>query len=760
MIEIFRKGFRFDISPTQIVTFKKAQNLNGIQGSYSYSNTVPMEKTANNKKLLDLFDLPTNKVSSLMNGYEVDIILNGSIQLRNQTLKIQKEGRDKIDTYILYSDNALVVKLKEQFLVNLAAPFTYKKTVTDFFTKQGGLTSRSAFTETQEKSGFYVIEEMPILIQVQELIRKVFTDNHYRVYGDFFTADNAVSEYYITSNMGVYQIYGESGDGFAPTFTTDLDLYTFLIDTLKYFNSYVMVDDTYKTVTINSWTNLGNYKNDFVNYSRFFIDYQDYTFQSQLAKRNDLIYADSGTTFNSFFSNTLSSQDKVTYLASAFGAGTLNIFNDSELDPATNMIALRADGSTGESSAIRIMKVAIYPIVATVYVGGVPQLVPGQRAVPVSMREVYTSFHKDYTDFILTPVIQNLVFRYDDILAATFSMTKVFFIEQQSSYWIPLEINFSTKKDSIIIKAMLIKKRKVPSPILNNFNSIFLDFKEKGIFPLSYLLGMYPMPPNQYPIEEVIFKSYDAAKNRLYVNDIFVPANSLPQAYSQSDLVSIKIEANAPGDITPDKNSSSIYIQVVDTNGGVSNEAYINVVHTGIAKLESNFAQLAEFTYSRSGFDDGALFVSLGDYYVGDRPNLNSTLEATLSSNGIEPDDTFNLIVASENYVNVKIEVPSFNLHMKTDNNSGGNARAICRLMTTGDGLPARVMSEASVSNNDGDDFILGGTYTIPNFNISNKVRVYLDFDFENTRTGNIGSMDVELTVNNFAVNISTTKTI
>src|SRR6187455_1630200 len=116
MIEIFRKGFRLDIPAEQVVTFKKSQNLNGVQGRYAYSNTVSVEKTANNIKLLELFDQPSSMASTLQNGYEVDVVLNGNIQMRNQTLTVQKNSKDKVDLYLLYADNALVVKLKEQFV--------------------------------------------------------------------------------------------------------------------------------------------------------------------------------------------------------------------------------------------------------------------------------------------------------------------------------------------------------------------------------------------------------------------------------------------------------------------------------------------------------------------------------------------------------------------------------------------------------------------------------------------------------------------
>ena len=130
MIEIYRKGFRLDIPPGQVVTFKKSQNLNGIQARYAYSNTVQAELTANNRKLLELFELPTSKVNTLQNGFTVDVVLNGSIQLKNQTLTIAKENKKTVDLYLLYTDNALVVKLKGQYMNLITSGFEYKKTVT------------------------------------------------------------------------------------------------------------------------------------------------------------------------------------------------------------------------------------------------------------------------------------------------------------------------------------------------------------------------------------------------------------------------------------------------------------------------------------------------------------------------------------------------------------------------------------------------------------------------------------------------------
>jgi len=755
MIEIFRKGFRFDIKPDQVVTFKKSQNLNGIQDRYAYSNTVSMEKTANNKKLLELFDLPTNKVGSLMNGYEVDVVLNGSFNLRNQTLKIQKENKETVETYLLYTDNALVVKLKETYINSVASGHKYKKTISDFLDK-------NVFVETQQKSGLFVIEEIPLLINVQDLLRKAFTDNNYTVFGDFFEEGSLFADYYVAPNKGIYEIYGGSGDGFAPSFDPALDAYTFLNGILAYFNCYADVDDTYKTVVVNRWTNLEAYKANYIDYSRFYVDYQDYLFQSRLAKRNELKYSDSGTAYDSFFANNLSSEEKATYLSSVFGTGTLNIFDDSKLEVGGN-IPVRPNGAVGEISAVRMFKKSSLPITANVYVGGIATPVTNYQAVPVSMQTIYTDFHKDYTDFILTPLVTNLKFRYDAIMAADFSLTKVFFVEQLSSYWIPLEINFSTKKDLITVKAMLIKKRKVESPVLYNLNSVLLNFKEKALFPLTSLLSLYPIPPNKYPWDIIIFKSYNQDLNRLYVNDVLITAASLPQAFNIADLSTVKFEANKQSDTVADKNSDSFYIQAIDTNGGVSNEAYINVVHTGVASLESNFKQSEEYVYARNNFDGGDFLVSPNTYMLGLKPNLNTTIQQTetkvIGSSDIA-NDTFNLVEVTDNYTNVRIDTAAFPLYLRTKNGGIGKARATATIKVS-DGVDTFNLHQVSSADNASEIFNIPAlSYTFTNVPIGRKIRVFIHFAFDNRRGSNSGSMDVWTTINNFEVKITTTKTL
>lgn len=760
MIEIFRKGFRLDVNPNQIITFKKSQNLNGIQDRYAYSNTIPLDKTANNKKLLELFDLPTSKVSSLMNGYTVDIVLNGAIQLRNQTLKIQKETLEKIDTYILYSDNALVVKLKEQFLNNIMAGAVYEKTIAAFLARAGGTVSKTALVETQEKSGLFVIEEMPLLLQLQDVLKKIFEQNNYTVYGDFFVANNDISEYYIAPNQGVYQIYA-GGTGFPPVFDAGLNAFEFLSQTLAFFNCFAEVDDTYKTVVINKWTSLDAYKTNYIDYSKYYVNYSDYTFQGKLAKRNELTYSDSGTLFNSFFQNNLSSQDKATYLSSAFGAGSLLTFSDAEIQDDLT-IPVRLNGEVGESSAVRIFKISSAAINTKVYSGGIASNLSAKRALSVSMQTIYTQFHKEYAAFILSPLVTNLVFKYDAILAADFSITKVFFVEQLASYWIPLEINFSTKKDIISIKAMLVKKRKVPSPTLNNFNSVFLDFKEKAVFPLSYLLTMYLMPPNEYPWDVLIVKSYDQDFNTLFVNDIEVPANTLPQAFALNTIDTIKILANKATDTLPDTHTKSMYVQAIDTNGGVSNEAYINIKHTGVANLESNFNQPLDYHYNALSFyGSKTIYANFGTYYVGLRPNINDTISsAEAITNTTGPNDTFNLVVTSAPYPTMKVTINPFTVFMKTNRlqRPGFNIVGLLRIYVDFGAGPIQLYSVSTLNDQEATVQVPTLTATATNVPTGRKLRVYgvLYMGNESTLTRTIA----EVRVSDFSVDIKTTITL
>lgn len=771
MIEIYRKGFRLDIPKDQVFTFKKSQNLNGVQERYAYSNNVSVEKTANIIKLLDLPELPTGKVNTLQNGYVVDVVLNGSIYLRSQKLKISKESRTKVDLYLLYSDASLVTSLKETYINNTTKELRYTKGIADFtFKSLFNLTDppfqATAFVKTQSDVGYYVIEEMPQLINIQKLIRKIFEDADYSVYGDFFQDDNGINQFYVAPNAGIYQVYDNISEGFSPSFDVSLTAWQLLNQTLAYFNCYATFNDTDRNVIINQWSNLRNYKSNFKDYSKYYVDYQDYSFQSKLAKRNELTYSDSETTFNSFFTNNLSSEDKAVYLGSKFGSGSTKLFSDSEINDDETALELRQNGELGETSALRIYKLSEEYYNAVVYSNGLPNNLQARKAVSVSMRAIYNDYHKSFTAFILSPLIQNVIFKYDDILVNEFSLTDVFFIEQLASYWIPLEINFSTKKDEIKIRAMLIKERKAKSPILNNFNSVLLNFRQRVVFPKSYLLSMYPMPPNEYEWDEVIFKNYDPLKNRLFVNNILVPAESLPQAFNLSTLSenAIEIEANLPGETTADTFSDSLYIQAVDTEGGISNEAYINLVHTGIAELESNFIQNDVYIFSKTlatgqSYKETANVLS---YISGSKPNINNTVISVVPviDQGSVSTSAMNLISTIENYSNLKVKVNQFSIKVKTQNQGSGRARLVVRMYLI---IGAQVIGIKDWTAADNSDTIYSDSGLNYDYNIAvpigTKIRVVFFTSFKN-EGGLFGGAAAIVEVSGLKVDISTIKTI
>ena len=215
-----------------------------------------------------------------------------------------------------------------------------------------------------------------------------------------------------------------------------------------------------------------------------------------------------------------------------------------------------------------------------------------------------------------------------------------------------------------------------------------------------------------------------------------------------------------------DTNSDRFYIQAVDTNGGVSNTAFINVVHTGVASLESNFAQVDEYSYHRSDFDLGYLAVSPNVYYTGLKPNLNDTQVQTenividLNGEYPAPDDTFNLVVSADAYTKVKVNIPSFPIYLRTKNAGNGKARARVTIMLDYEGSPISLRQISSVNDSEQTFTIPEISYTIASLPSGSKLRVYLLFAFDNVRGSNSGSMDVWTTVNDFMVNISTTKTL
>ena len=309
---------------------------------------------------------------------------------------------------------------------------------------------------------------------------------------------------------------------------------------------------------------------------------------------------------------------------------------------------------------------------------------------------------------------------------------------------------------------MLIKQRKVASPILNNFNSVLLDFKQKVIFTKDFLLSMYAMPPNEFEWDEVIFKRYDDTLNSLFVNGELIPSSTMPRVFSISELTenSIVFEANKQTDSTPDKNTDSLYIQAVDSNGGLSNEAYINIKQTGVASYESNFEQIEDYNYTRTNFDGGSIYFNVLEYVVGNKPNINNTIDnRTVNKPPVTGFGTqLKLIQAIENYTHLKINIKPINIKLKTTNGRRGKARATLKLQLY-DGVKVITLQEWSSANNQEQIFIsYEYNFTYTNFPQGRFIYIYFYGSFDNRRGSNSGNMDVYIDIKNMKASISTIK--
>ena len=237
----------------------------------------------------------------------------------------------------------------------------------------------------------------------------------------------------------------------------------------------------------------------------------------------------------------------------------------------------------------------------------------------------------------------------------------------------------------------------------------------------------------------------------------------MPRAFNIADISTINFEANKATDTGADKNSDSFYIQAIDTNGGVSNEAYINVVHTGVASLESNFEQVGEYAYSRENFVSRSIVVSPNTYVLGLKPNLNTTIHQTetkVIDDSPIANDTFNLVEVTDNYTNVRIDTAAFPLYLRTNNRGNGKARATATIKVS-DGVNTYNLYQVSSADNSENTFNIPAlAYNFPNVPIGRKIRVFIHFAFDNRREFSLGGIDVWTTINNFEVKITTTKTI
>lgn len=596
MIKIIINNEELDIDAGVVVTFKKSQQLNGIQNQYSFSNNFNLKNTSKNRRLLGINYLPNSKAKSMTVGYDCDIILNGCIFLKKQKLKVQKEAKDNIPVYLIFSDSFFVAKTKETLLSEIDLKSDYDKSLTSFFNLNsniGGLL-RTAPLSAQDTSNLVVLEEVPALINLVQLTQVIFLQIGYNYVGDLFV-DTEAKKYYTNSNVGAYGVGGKS------LFDPAMTCYDFIVSFLKTFNGYLDVSDSSKTIGVYLWKNIETIKENFVDYSDKFVSFSDYSFEGGLAKKNTLEYSGSPAFYNSFFENNKSIAEKTSYLKSNFGAGNMRLFEDQQ-PKEDKTIDLRITGETTEAKELNIYKFEATQSSITYYKDGAPFTTAMFKAFSPNIYEIYRNFHLAYTKNIALPTIANLVFRYDAVFLANLSMQKVFFLKQLSTYWLPLELNFSTEKKEIKIKALMVEKTRIDSPIIYDFN---LSVGFYGIYSIDDVRLIYAAS-NVSPIATFVINYFDLTKNNIFVtgsDNVRTQILSFPSTIDVRTKFILEVENIEAENVLA---NSNLLFQCISEEGGLSREGKINIAHNGRAKFLSEFRSPldVEYTYGRENVDD------------------------------------------------------------------------------------------------------------------------------------------------------------
>lgn len=588
MIKLILNNEALDIDLATVVTFKKAQQLNGIQDLYSFSNNFNLKDSAKNRRLLGINYLPNSKAKSMTAGYEVDVILNGCIFLKRQKLKVQKESKGSIPVYLIFTDSLLVAKAKSILMNQIPLDITYTKDLIDFVIYNNDLNPlyRSAPISAQDQSGLIVVEEIPVLLNLKSLVLEIFTFMGYAFTGDILTDIN-IGKYYTNSNVGVY---GPDG---TPVFADTLTVYDFIVSFLETFNGYIEVSDSSKSLGLYLWKNIETIKSRFVDYSDKFTAFSEYVFEGGLAKVNTLTYSDSPDFYNGFFNNNKSIVEKTEYLNSDFGAGNLRLFADQTINEG-GTIPLRVIGETTEPQTLNIYKFEEALTSMPIYSGGNLSYQVLNKAFSPNIFEIWQLFHKPYTDNIALPTIAQLNFRYDAIFLANFRMAEVFFIKQLATYWLPMELNFTTKKEDVRIKCLMIEKTPVDVPVVFD-QSLSVDFYG-DVFILD-VFALYSAA-NVSPAASMIITAADLTKNDIFVNGVQVLA--FPTSIDVSDSFEFKVSNIETENVL---SNSDILFQFVSEEGGVSRVGKINVAHNGRANFVSEFRSELDTVYTY-GLDD------------------------------------------------------------------------------------------------------------------------------------------------------------
>ena len=594
MIQIFINNEELDLDSKTLVTFKKSQQLNGIQNQYSYSNNINLDDSSKNRRLLGINYLPNSKAKSMTQGYSCDIVLNGCIFLKKQTLKVQKESKGKIPVYLIFTDNFFIAKSKETALNLISLNSNYEKSLVNFIATNGasGLL-RTAPISAQDQSSLVVVEEVNPLLHIKTMMQLVVSGLGYNFEGDFFI-DTEIEKYYTNANVGIYATDGQ------PYFDPNLTVYDFIVYVLKTFNGFIDVSDSTKSAGIYLWKNIETIKKNFVDFSTYFVDFTEYSFEGGLSKKNTMTYSSSPDFYNGYFENNKSIVETSEYLKSDFGAGSQRLFDDQELEEDGTILP-RVVGETSEPSTLNIYRFEETLSEVAIYYGGVKSLQNMYRAFSPNIFEIYTNFHSAYTKNISLPTIGNFTFKYDAIFLARLKMQQVFFIKQLSTYWLPLELNFSTAKDKVSIKSLMIQKTALDIPIIFDAN-VSVGFYGIFVFPNANILYS---ALNKSPQSIFVVQSFDTTKNKVFItgsDNVRTEILSLPYTINVKTKFILEIENKDP---INQKDNSDLLFQFISEEGGVSRIGKINIQHNGTANFISEFRSTldTDFTYIRNDVD-------------------------------------------------------------------------------------------------------------------------------------------------------------
>lgn len=702
MIDIFLNNERLDISDGAVVTFKRAQALNGIQDQYSYSNNFTLKPSAKNKRLLGINYLPNTKAKAMTAGYEVDVVLNGSIFLKRQKLKVQKESADAIPVYLIFVDNLFISSAQNKLLDAVNWGVLYTPILSEFYNRNvtaAGTTSRTAPISAQDTSGIIAVEEIPILLRADYMVQTIISSLGYAIEGDFFESAD-VKQYYFNPNLGIY------ATSTGPRFDTKMTTYEFIIEALKLFNAFIVINDSNKSAGVYLWKNIETIKRNFRDYSSKFVNYKDYTFEGGLAKNNKITYSGSPAFYNSYFENNKSIVETATYLSSKFGAGNMRLFEDQEINEAGG-VDLRIDGETADPNTINIYKFADALTPFSIYENGVKYTENLYGATSPNIYEIYIKFHQAYTQNIKLPTIGLFTFRYDIIFLSNFKMHEVFYIKQLASYWIPLEENHSTEKKDITVKALMIEKSRVDIPIVFDYN-IVLGFYALFVFPDA---GALYSAANRSPKSIFTVEACDFTKNNIFItgtSGVRTQVLSVPQNFDVTTRFILEVEncenVNA-------KTNSDLLFTFTSVEGGTSRIGKINIAHNGRASFLSEFRAIldTEYAYARTNAADFTRYLNYSGR-ITTPINLPDTIDCNI---GDEADlataltDFRMLDFVRAEYVKVDLSIGWAEYHCS---NRGGTATAFTKaafnLYKNGVFLKTVYSSGATDSKKSGDTTI------------------------------------------------------